>query len=63
MLNTREETPCNSDMVEFRRIENNTGEGAEFKIGATFPREAEYHLRHIVKYRIKLLLKPDTDSL
>ena len=47
------------DMVGFQRIENEYTEEDEedYKISATFPQEAEYHLRHLVEYRIKLLLK------
>ena len=44
------------DMVGFQRIENEYTE-EDYKISATFPQEAEYHLRHLVEYRIKLLLK------
>ena len=53
---TREETPFKMDMVEFQRIENEYTE-EDYKISATLPQEAEYHLRHLVEYRIKLLLK------
>ena len=54
----KEETLCKMDMVEFQRIENEyTEEEEDYKISSTFPQEAEYHLRHLVEYRIKLLLK------
>ena len=47
------------DMVEFQRLMNFQEDVLEYEISSTFPGEPEYHLRHLIDYRIKLLLKND----
>ena len=47
------------DMVEFQRLLNFEEDDLEYEISSTFPAEPEYHLRHLIDYRIKLLLKND----
>ena len=42
------------DMVDFQRSENLD---KDYEINSLFPLEVEYHLRHLIEYRIKLLLK------
>ena len=47
------------DMVEFQRLENYEEKEPDYTIGSSFPQEPDYSLRHLIDYRIKLLLKDD----
>ena len=51
---TFKEIQMNMDMAEFQRSENLDN---DYEIKSSFPVEVEYHLRHLIEYRIKLLLK------
>ena len=51
---TFKEIQMNMDMVDFQRSENLDN---DYEIKSSFPVEVEYHLRHLIEYRIKLLLK------
>ena len=48
----------NMDMVEFGRIVDYDAE-SDYGINSTFPSEPAYHLRHLIEFRIKLLLRAD----
>ena len=47
------------DMVEFQRLENYEESEPDYTIDSFFPQEPEYSLRHLIDYRIKLLLKDE----
>ena len=47
------------DMVEFQRLENYEESEPDYTIDSSFPQEPEYSLRHLIDYRIKLLLKDE----
>ena len=48
-----------SDNVEFQRLEKYEDGEPDYMVGPSFPREPEHDLRHLIEYRIKLLLKEE----
>ena len=48
-----------SDIVEFQRLEKYEDGEPDYMVGPSFPREPEHDLRHLIEYRIKLLLKEE----
>ena len=47
------------DMAEFQRLEKYEDGEPDYMIGPSFPREPDHDLRHLIDYRVKLLLKDD----
>ena len=47
------------DMVEFQRLEKYEDGEPDYMVGPSFPKEPDHDLRHLIDYRIKLLLKED----
>ena len=48
-----------TDMVEFQRLENYEECEIEYDISAVIPKQPQRKLRHLIDYRIKLLLGTD----
>ena len=48
-----------TDIAEFQRLEKYEDGEPDYMVGPSFPREPEHDLRHLIEYRIKLLLKED----
>ena len=48
-----------TDIAEFQRLEKYEDGEPDYMVGPSFPREPEHDLRHLIDYRIKLLLKED----
>ena len=46
-------------MAEFQRLEKYEDGEPDYMIGPSFPREPDHDLRHLIDYRVKLLLKDD----
>ena len=50
-------TKADVDMVEFQRLSDYEESESDYEISSTFPTIPEENLRHLIDYRIKLLLK------
>ena len=49
------------DMAEFERLLEKYEAGEpDYMVGPSFPQEPNHDLRHLIDYRVKLLLKEDT---
>ena len=48
-----------TDIAEFQRLEKYEDGEPDYMVCPSFPREPEHDLRHLIDYRIKLLLKED----
>ena len=49
------------DVYEFERLLEKSEDGEpDYMTGPSFPREPNHDLRHLIDYRVKLLLKEDT---
>ena len=47
------------DMIEFQRLSDYEESVPDYKISSEFPKIPEENLRHLIDYRIKLLLKDE----
>ena len=52
-------TNIDVDMIEFQRLSDYEESVPDYKISSEFPKIPEENLRHLIDYRIKLLLKDD----
>ena len=52
-------TNIDLDMIEFQRLSDYEESVPDYKISSEFPKIPEENLRHLIDYRIKLLLKDE----
>ena len=45
------------DIVNFQRVLDEDNLQEDYELNSTFPPKAPYHLRHLIEFRLQLLLK------